>query len=244
MSDKLIMIQAFNRLVRLPGMISQNNRLLKELLKAQQFNNAITDCNWLKDRSFAPGGWAVDYAFLYTLYRVLRGVNPAQIIEFGLGQSSKLIHQYAAFDNNVQAETVEHDSDWVFFFRKTLNVDYRINISLLPLGEVMYNNKPTTSYLDVQKIFANKQFDLIVVDGPFGSPNYSRIQIMQLLKQNLADSFCILLDDFNRDGEKQTFSEIEKQLKVLGRSYRHRVYNGEKDHALICSENWKFLTTL
>lgn len=238
------MIQAFKKLTGLPGLIRQNNRLLKELLKAQQFNNAIADCSCLKDRSFAPGGWAVDYAFLYTLYRVLRGINPVQIIEFGLGQSSKLIHQYAASDTKVQAETVEHDADWVLFFRQALNVDYRMHISLLPLCEVVYNNQPTTSYLEVHKVFANKKFDLVVVDGPFGAPCYSRIQVMQLLEQNLADSFCILIDDFNRDGEKQTFSEIEKQLKMLNRSYMYRVYSGEKDHLLICSGNWKFLTSL
>jgi hypothetical protein len=52
--------------------ISQQLKLIdiqNEILKSQIFNNTITDSEWLKYKSFSPGGWAVDYGFLYTLYR-------------------------------------------------------------------------------------------------------------------------------------------------------------------------------
>ena len=99
--------------------ISQQSKMIdmqNEILKSQIFNSTIIDSEWLKYRSFSPGGWAVDYGFLYTLYRVLNDMKPKNILEFGLGQSSKMIHQYANFYQNANAITCEHDSEWINFF--------------------------------------------------------------------------------------------------------------------------------
>ena len=84
--------------------------LQKENLYAQCFNNSIQDSEWLKYRSFSPGGWAVDYGFLYVLYKILNYMRPSNVIEFGLGQSSKMIHQYASYYQK-DAVTIEHDKD-------------------------------------------------------------------------------------------------------------------------------------
>ncbi|MEE3497230.1 MAG: hypothetical protein VZR06_18930, partial [Butyrivibrio sp.] len=45
--------------------------LQTEILYAQRFNNTITDSDWLKYRNFSPGGWAVDYSFLFVLFKIL-----------------------------------------------------------------------------------------------------------------------------------------------------------------------------
>jgi len=39
------------------------------------FNNTIIDCEWLKYKNFSPGSWACDYAYLYTLFRVLNDMQ-------------------------------------------------------------------------------------------------------------------------------------------------------------------------
>ena len=95
------------RKLHLRDILNQNNEILlalkkqegiqNELLKAEVFNSTIADSEWLRYKSFSPGRWAVDYALLYTLYRTLTAMKPTKIIEFGLGQSSKMIHQYAIF---------------------------------------------------------------------------------------------------------------------------------------------------
>ena len=87
---------------------------------AQLFRGIIEDCQWLAYKSFAPGGWAMDNAALYTLFRILNEVKPVRILEFGLGQSSKLVHQYAHFSVGVSALTIEHDCNWIDFFCRGL----------------------------------------------------------------------------------------------------------------------------
>jgi len=119
---------------------------LHELKKGMIFNNSIIDCEWLKYKNFSPGYWACDYACLYTLFRVLNDMRPKSILEFGLGQSSKLIQQYANYFNDVDAITCEHDTQWINFFNKHQNKDYKMNIVHFEIEEVIYKNKKTLTY--------------------------------------------------------------------------------------------------
>jgi 16S rRNA G966 N2-methylase RsmD len=222
----------------------QTMPLTLEVLKAFVFNSTIADSEWLKYKSFSPGGWAVDYAFLYTLYRVLNEMRPKSVLEFGLGQSSKLIHQYALFYQNVQAITCEHDPEWITFFKNSINSMYRINIKEMELDEVSYKNEKTLSYKDIERTFEGQQFDLIVADAPFGSKRYSRSQILSLAKTNLTDPFCIIIDDYGRKGEQETVNELMRLLNEMQVQYKTAVYSGSKQHFLLCSESLKFLTSM
>jgi len=217
----------------------------KELLKSLLFNNSIVDCEWLKYKNFSPGSWAVDYAFLYTLFRALEGMKPESVLEFGLGETSKLIHQYADFYPNVYAITGEHDEKWIDFFLKNMNIKYDINIKKLELEEVIYKGENTLSYKNIEQEFKNNLFDLIVVDGPFGKgKTHSRTQILHIVKKNLKENFCIIIDDYDRVNEKNTVKDLIALLNEEGRKYLYAVYSGSKQHILICSENLRFLTTL
>ncbi len=215
-----------------------------EILKAAIFNNTIIDSEWLKYKSFSPGGWAVDYGFLYTLYRVLSQMHPISILEFGLGQSSKLIYQYADFYKDVTAVTCEHDPEWVKFFNKGINQKYNINIKQLELSEVLYKNEQTLSYKNINKEFNGMKYDLIVVDAPFGSERYSRSQILSLIENNLKETFCIIIDDYERPGEQETARELMNIFEETGTKYHTAIYAGNKQHILFCSENMKFLTSM
>jgi len=218
-----------------------------ELKKAFVFNNSIIDCEWLKYKNFSPGSWACDYACLYTIFRVLNDMRPKSILEFGLGQSSKLIHQYANHFNDVNAITCEHDVEWIDFFKKNQSNNYNTNILHLELEEEFYKNKKTLSYKDyINKLSDSgmNKFDFIFVDGPYGSDNFSRSQIIHLLENNLQENFCIVMDDYERNGEKETIQEVMEILNQEKREFIYTIYKGEKEHILICSKDNKFLTTL
>ena len=58
------------------------------------------------------------YPFLYVLYRILDEAKPRRILELGLGQSTKMISQYALSDPAVEHTVVEHDPVWIDFFKK------------------------------------------------------------------------------------------------------------------------------
>lgn len=215
-----------------------------DILKAAIFNNTIEDSIWLKYKSFSPGVWAVDYSFLYTLYRVLDDVQPKSIIEFGFGQSSKLIHQYAHFYQAVNAVTCEHDKEWVRFFKNSIRGNYDITIQHIELEEILYKGEKTLSIKDINLIVKDTKFDLIVVDAPFRSDRYSRSQILQLAENNLADGFCIIVDDYERAGEQETVKELVSIITEKGIQYASKVYSGVKKHFLICDEKLKFLVSL
>jgi hypothetical protein len=219
-------------------------RFQQEQLKAAIFNSTISGSEWLKHKDFSTGGWAVDYAFLYTLYRVLNDTQPKKIIEFGLGQTSKMIHQYAKYNKDINAVTYEHDPEWVIFFNKGLRDLYPINIKYLELQTIEYNSTKTLSYKNIENELENQQFNLIVVDAPFASEHYSRSQVIKMVPDCLENSFCILIDDLNRPGEQETAQEIYKLLDFNKIKYYSALYSGSKEHLLICSEENYFLTSL
>ena len=224
---------------------SQNlqNRLTQETLAATTFSNAIQESEWLKYKSFYPGRWAVEYTFLLTLFRIFEHHKFTNLLEFGLGQTSRMVHQYAAF-YNVPAITVEHDTEWVEFTRKDTHNAYPISVKIMPLEMVDYNGYKTRTYQGIKTAFENQKFDFILVDGPFGSEHYSRSQIIQLAESHLADTFCIIIDDCNRLGEQETVTEVENALKSKDIKYAINKYYGLSDYVVICSEDLKFLTSL
>lgn len=116
-----------------------------EILKAIIFNNTILDSEWLKYKSFSPGEWAADYGLLYTLYRVLNGMRPQNILEFGLGQSSKMLHQYGKFFN-INVLTCEHDDNWIDFFSKEKDGQYDLKIKKMELETISYKEFETLTY--------------------------------------------------------------------------------------------------
>lgn len=217
--------------------------LLTEILYAQRFNNTIMDSHWLKYRNFSPGGWAVDYGLLYSLYKVLNDIKPKHILEFGLGQSSKMIHQYANY-YQVGAITCEHDDQWISSFNEGRDGDYNITIQKMELETIMYKGMETLTYKDIDIIVDEKKFDFILVDGPRGSKHFSRSQIVDIVRNNLLPSFCIIIDDAERVGEQETIQEVISVLESSGIQYCRREYSASKKHMLICSPDYKFLTSL
>ncbi len=215
-----------------------------DIYMAMKFNDTIRECPWLQHKSFSPGGWAVDYGCLYTLYRVLNDIHPKNILEFGLGQSSKLIHQYANYYKDANALTYEHDSEWIEFFNKGKTGDYNVNIYKTGLEEVEYHGIKTLSYKNNCDELKGQKFDMIMIDAPFGSEHYSRSQILNILPDCLAKSFCIIMDDYNRQGEQETIMELENILSASGVKYLSATYKSNKEHRLICSESLRFLKTL
>lgn len=216
----------------------------QEILKANLLRDTICDSEWLKYKSFSPGGWAVDYGLLYTLYRVLNDMKPKNVIEFGLGQSSKMIHQYGAFYKDSKVLTCEHNEEWIKFFQAEANGNYPMNIKLLELEKRLWEGYETLVYKGLNETCEDKKYDLVLVDGPFGSEHFSRSQLIDLAQDHLAHRFCIIMDDYERQGEQDTIEAVKKVLEAKQILYCTAVYEASKKHCLICSKDLDFLTTL
>ena len=118
------------------------------------------------------------------------------------------------------------------------------NSEFLQLKLADYNGYKNRTYQGVKAAFENQKFDFILVDGPFGSEHYSRSQITQLAKSNLAETFCTIINDCNRIGEQETVAEVKNVLKRNNIRYAINKYYGLSDYVVICSEDLKFLTSL
>ena len=125
-----------------------------EIMWACIFNNAIDTETWLKNKSFYPGRWAIGYPVLYVLYRILNEVKPKSILELGLGQSTKMITQYAAAYEDVKHYVVEHDDEWIHFFERDTAVS--ANTEIVKLDREMKTKPKFDHIADVGKMVKKK----------------------------------------------------------------------------------------
>lgn len=236
---------------KLTTLLSQQQSILdrldkyqSEILMSAKFDDTIRGCPWFKQTNLSAGGWASDYGLMYTLFRILNDTHPKRILEFGLGQSSKLIHQYANYFDDTYALTYEHDNKWIDFFKKGLFEQYEINIHTTELEETSYKGENTLTYKNNCKELIGQKFDLILIDAPFGSPKYSRSQILSIVPDCLSNSFCIIMDDYNRKGEQETINELKDILHHNRIEFNEKCFSYSKQHYLICSSDNNFLISI
>ena len=226
-----------------------------ELLKLQQenywaniFNTATRGSTWFKDDNINIGRWAPGYVLFYVLYRILDETKPKNILELGMGETTRMIQKYKKVLNpEANCITVEHDKKWIELKKNSWLSSDLINVVNAELGEVVVNGKNTRQYLNLPGHLASfsKRFNLIVIDGPFGSENYSRYNIIELIKEGfLDDDFIIIMDDYNREGEKETIGELKKALTEKGIGFDGVSYSGDKEFYIIVSPGKKYLLSL
>ncbi len=217
-----------------------------EAVWASVFHDAIENCNWLKDRKFFPGRWAVGYPALYVIFRILENIKPKKILELGLGQSTRIIGQYAAANADVSHTVVEADPNWINFFKNDFELPANTKVQNLEYEMIPYQDKEVRQYKDFALTFKEQKFDFIFIDAPLGGDmtDFSRVDVLQLLPFCLKKSFIIMIDDYNRPQEQNTVAEMEKVLQENEIDYKRGVYSGQKKTAIICSRDLSFLTSM
>ena len=218
-----------------------------EAVWAWIFNNTIMNSSWLKDKRFSPGRWAMGYPNLYVLYRILNEMKPHNILELGLGQSTRMIGQYASAFPNIRHIIIEHDQEWIDFFCNSFQLSMKSQIIRLAREIVSYNEaKQVRVFKNFKETLENEKFDCIVIDAPLGGDMkiYSRIDILYILPNCLKDDFAIMMDDYDRIGEQNTVKEICRKIENAGISYKQGKYSGKKDCVVIASEKYSFLTSM
>ncbi len=217
---------------------------LKELEWAHIYHDSIRGKKWLEDLPINIGRWAGNYSFFYILNRILSDYKPKQILELGLGESSKLISSYLENDLlNSEHIIVEQSEEWVNEFQLKFALTKKSKVLLCPLIEREIEGGKSNFYDKFNETVKGK-FDLYIVDGPFGSARYSRYDIVFKVKElELGDEFIILLDDTHRKGEKDTLTAILKILKDKNIDVFTNDYIGNKTNTVIATKNFKFATS-
>lgn len=235
------------RLESIEHELAEQKRLANETLWAQVFGSTIASSSWLRDPSFSPGRWAVGYPYLYVMYRILNEIRPMRILELGMGQSTRMISQYAREFPGVEHIVVEHDDKWIEFFSRGFKLADCTRVLQLDWDYVPFNGaEGVRVYGGFVEALAGSQFDFISIDGPLGGDmeTYARIDVLQLLPECVSSSFAIMIDDCERSGELNTMYEMQQSLSRCDVPYESCKYSGMKDLGLLCSSDLAFLCSL
>lgn len=223
------------------------SKYASESVWAAIFNNTIVNSKWLENKSFSPGRWAVGYAFLYVMYRVLNETHPKHILELGLGQSTRMIAQYTATDENIKHYVVEKDAEWISFFSNDFKLPENTELICTDYEMIPYKEVDEVRvFRGLEERLRGKKFNFISIDAPYGADmkQYSRIDILNLLPDCISENFVIMIDDCERSGETNTVAEMENKLKEAGILYKIGRYRGKKEFVLITAEHMGFLTSM
>lgn len=214
-----------------------------ELLDAQIFNNLINSVSWIKSKDFIPTGGAATYTFLKNLFIILEYIQPKNILEFGMGQTSKLTAPYITYkQNKAKLTIVEQDKDWLDYFSKQLPKHKNINLVYKKITDAIINGTANTKYENLSKVTQDNKYDLIIIDGPIaGKDCYPRTNIIDLIPQNLAKDFIIILDDAERYGEQNTAELIFNKLEENNIEYCKSYKTSVKTQLVIASPSYRFI---
>lgn len=222
-------------------------RQFKELNFADLLHDTVLNSFWLNDKSFSLHGWAANYSFIYMLYRILDNVKPQNILEMGMGQTSRLTSQYVAHCNpNATLDIIENDAGWISTYQPQLAQNDNIKVHQCDLEFFTYDKTECRKYKDLDKAIGNTKYDLIIVDGPFGAnQTLPRSNILDLIKNgNLDNDFIIIFDDTERLGEQNTIAYTLKLLEETHIEYFTFKRNGIKTQTYITSITKSFIQYL
>ena len=216
-----------------------------ELEWAHIYHDSIRGKDYLEKLPLNIGRWAGNYAFFYILNRVLNDHRPTNIIEFGLGESTKMISTYL---KNELLESkhlvVEQNQDWLNHFSSRFKLTENTEVKIHPQKTIVQKEREINVYSDLDAYYKN-DYDLFVIDGPIGSKTKSRIDILEFVKHaNSASQFIIIMDDCHRKGEFNTFVNIGKALKDKGIEYASNTFVGTKTVGVIATEKYKWITSI
>lgn len=201
---------------KLKHFIDVRIRLIKD---QQRLNEQITfNYNQIsqlfKEESFIPfSAWAISPS---TILHVLNDIiinKRKNIIEFGAGASTFFI---AKLIKTLKCEStfysIESDKNWACELERQLkiyNLEDYVTIIYAPLVKVsealLFKDQKKWYDLEVLKnsLKSNTEFDLIIVDGPYGgSTPFARYSAVPFLIDNLGKNYSVFLDDINRTEER------------------------------------------
>ncbi|RAP45167.1 hypothetical protein [uncultured Methanosphaera sp.] len=236
-----------NNLEQYKGTYNDILRRIREVNYGLVFNDTIKNSSWLHNENFSSNNGAANYSFLYLLYRILNEVKPSNILELGLGQSSKLTTQYTNKFTHSKLTIIDQDKTWIENFSKNLDFCKNISIKYVEVEEFEYNNTTNTRYRDLEEKLSDNKLDLVIIDGPTGFlpsgefQSYPRSNILTLIDK-LDDEFIIILDDYDRTGEQNTMKNLQEKLDEKGIEYTFKAFYGLKNQGIICTPKYDFIT--
>ncbi|MFB9077346.1 class I SAM-dependent methyltransferase [Flavobacterium procerum] len=180
----------------------------------------------LEDLPYLPfnGGALRPVCITYILNEII--INQRKmILEFGSGLSTLLMARLIKRNNiNAKIYSVEHNQSWAAIIEDYLKKENLlefvtiIRADLKEIGTSSFGNLNWYDLNAISSVINNEKFDLIIVDGPPANTEkikFSRFPAFESLSNNFANDFCLLLDDANREGEKEIIKFYRNKNKEI-----------------------------
>lgn len=223
--------------------VNECRNYMVELQYGQNLDRLMLESKWLIKKDFTPGNMAVGSKYLYMLYKILDSGKFTKLLDIGMGQTTKMMSQYANYNLDVKHTVIESDVDWIKFFSSSLDISGDVECKQLNYELVEYQGERVRCYNDFAECLKGYKFDYISIDAPLGGDmkTYSRIDLLDLLPNCLEESWIIMIDDVHRTGELNGYHLILEKLMTYKIKYEtHIHYCGEKAFAIIASVDNKF----
>lgn len=187
-----------------------------------------------EDRFFPTGG-AASYGLLYLILRIGSEFRPRAVLDVGAGQSTLLWAMLQRRGLVGEVVTLESDLDWA----ARIGAQVTHEVVVTPLRAMEVGGRSVLTY-DWAATRASRTFDVIVCDGPRGTPRHSRSGILGMVDGLPAD-FALVIDDAERAGEQDTVAAIHARLQAASVDYGVGVVRAAKTQAVFAAG--RFLPT-
>jgi hypothetical protein len=185
---------------------------------------------------YAPVLGAANYSLLYALLSIILVVEPKGVLELGSGQTTVLMN--ALRDAGVWAGnlvSLEHDPGWADYLATNVSTP----VVLAPLHRHAVSDVMIDGYSTDDLPQSPACFDVLLVDGPPGTPRWSRLGCLDFIATRMARDFVVILDDYDRLGEQETAEEIRRVLRNRGVEFVEECYLSNKSQLVIATERYR-----
>lgn len=187
---------------------SQFDDLFKLIYEAEIELRSMINVRPILGSTFVPfGGWSIDGRFGENLVRLLLEIRPRLVLECGSGTSTVLAAHCLKQMGSGKVVALEHICKFASATRQRLKEDKLEEVTTVletPLRQWPLNGEKRLWYSFDPEPHLHQKIDLLIVDGPPGRTGpLARYPAVPLLKERLSSNAVIILDDGNREAEKE-----------------------------------------
>ena len=167
-------------------------------------------------------GWACAPDILKYLMDTVLIKKPQQIVEVGCGVSTIILGYTLKLLGSGKIFSFEHDRKYADKMRDNIiNHGLKDFITILDAPLIEHNiSEQTWLWYDVNLLDITSPIDLLFIDGPPRKiQELSRYPALTLLQSKLSEYTIIILDDGNRDDEKEIVTKWKEQYSQLSYKY-------------------------
>jgi hypothetical protein len=189
----------------------------------------------LEDK-YTPIQSSANYALLFLVMSTVIRAQPRRVLELGCGQTTLLLD--ALREAGVWSGDLVSVEQDVFWWQE-ISAEVSTTVVHAPLVERSIAGRTTQCYDVAGLAVPPEGFDLVLVDGPVGTPRWSRLGCLSFVPEALARDFVVILDDYERPGEKETAAEMRSALAAGGIAFEEECFLSNKQQLMLATEKYR-----